>query len=818
MANGEQTLLESWKEISAYLRRSVRTCRRWEDTLELPIHRLDGTPNARVFAYPHELDRWRGEKLHHIEADERAKRLPAFLKKRKPFLIAGAIVAIGLALGGVAVFVAPLLRPVPPAVPDEIPLLAVLPFETPAGDRALEGWRIALPDLLITDLRQSRYLDVVPVRNLHALFRSMKRVEALRLSEEDVAAIAKRFEQDFTATGRLEKTADGIAVEITLRSAKAAEKPPQVVRVTARNEQAILDQADALSREIKSAVGLTRSQIAADVDLPLRRIATPSAEAMKLYSQANWPQDWGIPEMGPPLEKALAIDPNFGLARKLVYEAYDISRAEDIVQSYEKALSLAARMSEREFLLLQVRFYRFCCYQDGLAKLSGAGIPDETIERLKPKTRGEALPVLERLAAFYPGSRGVQSEFISLVDVYMETDEWDKAIATLEIVAPLTLKRVPSLAQILIRCYLARGQVDKAEAVLATIDQTAPPATVSTCRKEIALKKRQFGEALECIERSEGDPGPIGRPYGYHSARGYVLWLADDLNGAEKAFRAVIPEAGPEVEAQRAIDLVALSLSQGKIGQALAEAAKGLEIAEKDLTLSARGMARDFHYVKAYLYRLSGRLPEAMKESEEACRGSLSSGLFPGPAVKLLGLRGIILLESGRAVEFERLLEEIKAICAKEACPKLMRTYHHLRGLQEYKWNRARRAVSELQTAVDMSWPPTRQSDPSLVLYALAEAQEALGNRPGAVRGYEEIAALSERESFAGDIYALSFYRAAKHDDDYWTKGMFRGGDSIRVRVVEQYKKFLGLFGDADPLFAAQIQDARKRLAALGSD
>ena len=77
MTNGEQPLLESWKEISAYLKWSLRTCRRWEAELGLPVHRLDGTPRARVFAYPAELDRWLSEKLHHIEAEERKPGLPA---------------------------------------------------------------------------------------------------------------------------------------------------------------------------------------------------------------------------------------------------------------------------------------------------------------------------------------------------------------------------------------------------------------------------------------------------------------------------------------------------------------------------------------------------------------------------------------------------------------------------------------------------------------------------------------------------------------------------------------------------------------------
>ncbi|HSA94551.1 MAG TPA: hypothetical protein VLJ16_00775, partial [Acidobacteriota bacterium] len=458
MTAREESLLESWKEISDYLQRSVRTCRRWESTLGLPVHRLDGTPNARVFAYPSELDRWLSEKLHHIEDGKRAQNFTA-VKKRKLVLVAGAVVAAALALGATAVFIPPLLRSVPAPDPRQNPILAIFPFENRSGDKVLEGWRLALPDLLMTDLFQSRYLDVVPVRKMYARLKSMKLTEAPRLSAEDLATFAKRFEQDFTATGRLERAGDKIVVEINLRSEKDAAEPPLILRMTADSEQALLDKADALSREIKKAVGLTSRQIAADVDLPLRRIATPSAEAMKLYSQADWPREWGIlPDMGPALDKALAIDPEFGLARKLMYEAYDSSRAADLVRSYEKALSFAHRMPEREFLLLQVRFYQFCRYQDGFAKMSEAGIPAEAIERLEPKTQGEVLPVLERLAALYPGFQGSQSDFVSLVNIYKEAEEWDKAIAALEVVAPLTSKTVPSNTQELIRCYLARGQ------------------------------------------------------------------------------------------------------------------------------------------------------------------------------------------------------------------------------------------------------------------------------------------------------------------------------------------------------------------------
>jgi dienelactone hydrolase len=64
-------MLESWKEIAAHLHRNVRTCQLWERDHGLPVHRLDGSPKARVFAYPTELDQWLHDKLHEHDRDAR---------------------------------------------------------------------------------------------------------------------------------------------------------------------------------------------------------------------------------------------------------------------------------------------------------------------------------------------------------------------------------------------------------------------------------------------------------------------------------------------------------------------------------------------------------------------------------------------------------------------------------------------------------------------------------------------------------------------------------------------------------------------------
>lgn len=61
--------LDSWKEIAAYLGKSIRTVQRWEEQEKLPIHRLPHADRSSVFAYPNELDMWRANRSHLLNAN-----------------------------------------------------------------------------------------------------------------------------------------------------------------------------------------------------------------------------------------------------------------------------------------------------------------------------------------------------------------------------------------------------------------------------------------------------------------------------------------------------------------------------------------------------------------------------------------------------------------------------------------------------------------------------------------------------------------------------------------------------------------------------
>lgn len=63
--------LDSWKEISRYVNRGLRTCHRWEKKLGFPVHRIDiKSARSRVFGYKSEIDKWYLDKAKNKNQEE----------------------------------------------------------------------------------------------------------------------------------------------------------------------------------------------------------------------------------------------------------------------------------------------------------------------------------------------------------------------------------------------------------------------------------------------------------------------------------------------------------------------------------------------------------------------------------------------------------------------------------------------------------------------------------------------------------------------------------------------------------------------------
>ena len=125
--------LESWKEIAAYLNRSERTVRRWEEKEGLPVHRQAHDKRGSVYAFTWELDEWRDTRRQLIDAEP-----VAAVGARRPWLWSAGILLVAIVAG-----VAWLVRrgPVPPEYtpdPEAVRLVRLALFAGNAGRTQIE--------------------------------------------------------------------------------------------------------------------------------------------------------------------------------------------------------------------------------------------------------------------------------------------------------------------------------------------------------------------------------------------------------------------------------------------------------------------------------------------------------------------------------------------------------------------------------------------------------------------------------------------------------------------------------------------------------
>jgi tetratricopeptide (TPR) repeat protein len=289
----------------------------------------------------------------------------------------------------------------------------------------------------------------------------------------------------------------------------------------------------------------------------------------------------------------------------------------------------------------------------------------------------------------------------------------------------------------------------------------------------------------------------------------------DDFPNAERELRTIVAGEEKTESVYAAMGLTGLYLTQGKLGTAKEEARRAIELAE---SLGDTGWVKMSHLNMAFLDRLSGDFAAALSQAELACPGQDHASIYDLGA---LHMKALITLDMGRMDDFERQVENIRQLVERERYPKLMRAYHHLLGQRELRENNIDKAIDHFWKALKLLPSPLGKSnadtDSVRYYFSLAEAYFRAGAYTQAAEMYAKVPPYWEQRANSGDIYARAFYGRAKAHELYseragLTEAQKKGE---REKAVEGYRKFLSLWGQADPIFAPDVDDARRRLAAL---
>jgi len=307
--------LDSWKEIAAYLRRGVRTVRRWEKVEGLPVHRHLHQRLGTVYAYKPEIDAWweaRGQRLAHEPEQERDEpSAPRRRNWRAAALIAGALAGVAT----LTYYRWPASR-VAPTPPTGRVMLAVLPFENLSGTPDQDFFSDGLTEEMITELGRLN-----PDR-LGVIARTS--TMPYKGARKSVAEIAAELRVDYLLEGSVRR--EGNRVRITTQLIRASDQTHLWADDYDRDLAGVLDVQSQVSRAIADRIQLS---LAPDRPGGVRQARTtnPSAHEAALrgryFLERRTADD--IRKARESFERAIQQDPGYALAYVGLADAHILS-------------------------------------------------------------------------------------------------------------------------------------------------------------------------------------------------------------------------------------------------------------------------------------------------------------------------------------------------------------------------------------------------------------------------------------------------------------------------------------------------------------
>ncbi len=331
---GGKRVLEGWKAICAYLGRTAKTCRKWEHELGLPVHRLDDSASAHVFAFADELDRWKEEKLQ----GETLQPPRSFLgrgRKTRFWLIVASVAVLVAVIG----FVIGRLRLIEKASGSQTTQnVAVLPFVDLSPDKGHEHVCDGITDILINGLNSVEGL------------RTSARTSAFYFKGKDATPeeIARKLKVEWILEGSVQVSENRLRVIASLL--RAADGKTLWTERYDRNRADIFAVEDEIARSV---VDSLKVRIMGDEKAPLVKPGTANVEAYNLYLQGRylWSKR-GFDDLLNAIEffkRAIDLDPRFALGYAGLSDAYGVLGANCSLPAHEafpKSLDYAVKALE----------------------------------------------------------------------------------------------------------------------------------------------------------------------------------------------------------------------------------------------------------------------------------------------------------------------------------------------------------------------------------------------------------------------------------------------------------------------------------------
>jgi len=474
-------------------------------------------------------------------------------------------------------------------IPSKVPIrkipIGVMFFDNQTSENKYDYLRKVLADMLITDLSQSRYLQVLTFPRMFELLRSLGH-EGVEIIDAPVGfEVCKLGGARVMVLGSLMKSGETFVINTQILDVDT-KKQINAHRVTGKGEDSILGHlVDDLTDEIKKGVEVSIREIQREKK-DITALTTTSLEAYKYYFAGRMEAAFRMyhQEAIDNLEKAVALDSTFVEAYDaLARQYYSVGEYAKAQQTIEKAKTFSSKLSEEK--LIEVL----------------------ALEANVNEDWDLAIDYWRRLVSINP--EHLKAHFELGLLYYQKKKRYEKGISEFKKVLELDPQGVTGYSSftynVLGYAYLRKGEFDKAreafEKYVALLPNQAHPLD---CLGQFHLFVGTYDLALTYLQRALGIKPDLLPTL---MLLGQTFWAKGMYKQALSSYEKYLAYSLSVVEqAEGHFYLSRLHFLKGKYALSIQECQQALELAPQMI---------EAHWIQGLTYVKKGMLDEAEEEA-----------------------------------------------------------------------------------------------------------------------------------------------------------------------------------------------------------